>query len=77
MDSTLAPLLSFGVVIVLIPLALWLLKRTPLGGAAQGRRLHATGRPQPRVRASLPTDSPRSLETTAQLISSAAWPACR
>ena len=28
------PLLWFGVVIVLIPLALWLLKRTPLGGGA-------------------------------------------
>ncbi len=28
------PLLWFGVIVVLIPLALWLLKRTPLGGAA-------------------------------------------
>lgn len=30
-------LLWFGVVIALIPLALWLLKRTPLGGLGQGR----------------------------------------
>jgi flagellar protein FliO/FliZ len=28
------PLLWFGMVIVLIPVALWLLKRTPLGGGA-------------------------------------------
>ena len=28
------PLLWFGAVIALIPLALWLLKRTPLGGGA-------------------------------------------
>jgi len=28
------PVLWFGVIIVLIPLALWLLKRTPLGGGA-------------------------------------------
>jgi flagellar protein FliO/FliZ len=28
------PLLWFGVVVVLIPLALWLLKRTPLSGTA-------------------------------------------
>jgi len=28
------PLLWFGVIVVLIPLALWLLKRTPLGGGA-------------------------------------------
>ena len=28
------PLLWFGAIIVLIPLALWLLKRTPLGGGA-------------------------------------------
>jgi len=41
MDSTLAPLLSFGVVIVLIPVALWLLKRTPMGGAAQGQALRS------------------------------------
>jgi flagellar protein FliO/FliZ len=28
------PLLWFGAVVALIPLALWLLKRTPLGGGA-------------------------------------------
>jgi flagellar protein FliO/FliZ len=30
------PLLWFGAIIVLIPVALWLLKRTPLGGGAAG-----------------------------------------
>ena len=30
------PLLWFGAVIALIPLALWLLKRTPMGGASSG-----------------------------------------
>jgi flagellar protein FliO/FliZ len=30
------PLLWFGAIVVLIPLALWLLKRTPLGGAGSG-----------------------------------------
>ena len=34
MDSALGPLLSFAFVVALIPVALWLLKRTPLGGAA-------------------------------------------
>jgi len=34
MPSSLAPLLWFGAVIALIPLALWLLKRTPVGGLA-------------------------------------------
>jgi flagellar protein FliO/FliZ len=34
MNPSWTPLLWFGVVIVLIPLALWLLKRTPLGGGA-------------------------------------------
>ena len=34
MDSALGPLLSFAFVIALIPVALWLLKRTPLGGMA-------------------------------------------
>ncbi|MFO1216460.1 MAG: flagellar biosynthetic protein FliO [Burkholderiaceae bacterium] len=33
MATNLTPLLWFGVIVVLIPLALWLLKRTPLGGA--------------------------------------------
>jgi flagellar protein FliO/FliZ len=31
---TWTPLLWFGAIVVLIPLALWLLKRTPLGGGA-------------------------------------------
>jgi flagellar protein FliO/FliZ len=30
------PLLWFGAIVVLIPLALWLLKRTPLGGGGSG-----------------------------------------
>ena len=30
------PLLWFGAIVVLIPLALWLLKRTPLGGGGTG-----------------------------------------
>jgi flagellar protein FliO/FliZ len=34
MNPTWTPLLWFGAIVVLIPLALWLLKRTPLGGAA-------------------------------------------
>ena len=34
MSQTLAPLLWFGAIISLIPLALWLLKRTPVGGLA-------------------------------------------
>lgn len=33
-STSLAPLLWFVAIIVMIPLALWLLKRTPLGGAA-------------------------------------------
>ena len=36
MPSTLSPLLWFAAVVVLIPVALWLLRRTPLGGAAAG-----------------------------------------
>jgi flagellar protein FliO/FliZ len=32
--SILGPLLAFGAVVAMIPLALWLLKRTPLGSAA-------------------------------------------
>ena len=37
MTSTLTPLLWFIAIIAMIPLALWLLKRTPMGGAtAQG-----------------------------------------
>jgi flagellar protein FliO/FliZ len=41
METGLAPLLSFALVVALIPLALWLLKRTPLGGAAQGKALRS------------------------------------
>jgi flagellar protein FliO/FliZ len=41
MEQGLTPLLSFAIVIALIPLALWLLKRTPMGGAAQGRGLRS------------------------------------
>ena len=37
MPTSVAPLLWFAAIIALIPLALWLLKRTPVGGmAAQG-----------------------------------------
>jgi flagellar protein FliO/FliZ len=40
------PLLWFGAVVVLIPLALWLLKRTPLGGGAgSGPLRHVAGLP--------------------------------
>jgi flagellar protein FliO/FliZ len=35
-DTTLTSLLWFAFVVALIPAALWLLKRTPLGGGAQG-----------------------------------------
>ena len=34
MPSSLAPLLWFAAIIALIPVALWLLKRTPVGGMA-------------------------------------------
>ena len=34
--TSLGPLLWFIAIIVMIPVALWLLKRTPLGGAGQG-----------------------------------------
>jgi flagellar protein FliO/FliZ len=34
MPTSLAPLLWFGAIVALIPLALWLLKRTPVGGLA-------------------------------------------
>jgi flagellar protein FliO/FliZ len=40
-EGSLTPLLSFALVIALIPVALWLLKRTPLGGAAQGQALRS------------------------------------
>ena len=38
-DGTFTSLLSFGFVVAMIPVALWLLKRTPMGGAGQGRGL--------------------------------------
>jgi flagellar protein FliO/FliZ len=40
-DLGLAPLASFALVIVLIPAVLWLLKRTPMGGAAQGQAMRS------------------------------------
>ena len=36
MPSNVSPLLWFAAIVVLIPAALWLLKRTPAGGAAAG-----------------------------------------
>jgi flagellar protein FliO/FliZ len=36
MSTALTPLLWFIAIVVMIPLALWLLKRTPLGGAGAG-----------------------------------------
>ena len=36
MNSVLGPLAAFVAILVLIPVALWLLKRTPMGGAAMG-----------------------------------------
>lgn len=38
-DGTFTSLLSFAFVVAMIPVALWLLKRTPMGGAGQGRGL--------------------------------------
>lgn len=38
MESIVTPLLSFVLVIALIPAALWLLRRTPMGIAAQGNQ---------------------------------------
>jgi flagellar protein FliO/FliZ len=40
-DGALTPLLSFALVVALIPVALWLLKRTPMGGAAKGQALRS------------------------------------
>jgi flagellar protein FliO/FliZ len=42
-EGALTPLVSFAIVIALIPLALWLLKRTPIGGAAQGKSMRTVG----------------------------------
>jgi flagellar protein FliO/FliZ len=36
METSWGPLLWFGAIVVLIPAALWLLKRTPLAGAGGG-----------------------------------------
>jgi flagellar protein FliO/FliZ len=41
--SSWSPLLWFGAIVVLIPFALWLLKRTPLGGTAQGHTMRSIG----------------------------------
>jgi flagellar protein FliO/FliZ len=38
-DGSLTPLLSFALVVAMIPVALWLLRRTPLGGTGQGQAL--------------------------------------
>jgi flagellar protein FliO/FliZ len=43
MEYGFGSLLSFAAVIALIPLALWLLKRTPLGGSGAGRGLKSIG----------------------------------
>jgi flagellar protein FliO/FliZ len=39
----LTPLLWFVLIVALIPAALWLLKRSPIGGAAQGQGLRWVG----------------------------------
>jgi len=39
MSSSLLPILWFIAILALIPLALWLLKRTPMGGAASGGQM--------------------------------------
>ena len=43
MTNGLTALLWFGVILALIPLSLWLLKRTPMGGAGSG----PAGAPRP------------------------------
>jgi flagellar protein FliO/FliZ len=43
MSSSLLPLLAFAAVIAMIPVALWLLKRTPLGGAAAAGVMRTVG----------------------------------
>lgn len=43
MESTLGPLMGFALVVALIPVVLWLIKRTPLGGAAQGAPMKVVG----------------------------------
>ncbi len=42
-EGALTPLVSFALVVALIPVALWLLKRTPMGGAAQGQAMRTVG----------------------------------
>ena len=42
-EGALTPLVSFAIVVALIPVALWLLKRTPMGGAAQGQAMRTVG----------------------------------
>lgn len=39
MNNSLVPVLWFLAILALIPVVLWLLKRTPLGGAAMGGQL--------------------------------------
>ena len=39
MSSSLLPILWFIAILALIPVALWLLKRTPMGGAAAGGQM--------------------------------------
>ena len=43
MNSSLVPLLAFAAVIGMIPVALWLLKRTPLGGSAAAGVMRTVG----------------------------------
>ncbi len=43
MSDSLGPLLAFVLVVAMIPAALWLLKRTPIGGAGAGRGLRSVG----------------------------------
>ncbi len=43
MPETFGPLLAFVLVVAMIPVALWLLKRTPIGGAGAGRGLRSVG----------------------------------
>ena len=43
MTSTLGPLLAFVLILALIPAALWLLKRSPLGGASGNSGLRLVG----------------------------------
>lgn len=43
MDQILTPLMWFALVVVAIPLALWLLKRSPVGGLAQGQGMRCVG----------------------------------